>query len=446
MNVRDLIPEGNLVRLLAAAAILHLLLVVSIYLAGRWGLWPTTFDANGIGLPFASDCLGYRLEAVSLTEVLTRQGLMAWLTSSSAYLINPLHVKIYSLSFLALGPLLGYNILAAEPLNLIYYLTILYLVVLLGREVFDEGTGLLAARAVALWPSLLLHTTQLFRDPLFIAGVVGLALVCVRSVTRDYSLVKGLRAAACGSLLTVLLWLLRREMWEVVMAILLVTAGLLVIKQLRDRRVLAGSLLTVSLLLVANLSIPRVWGALERRQTQNSASQPAAPQVLRHSPPGSGLQVRIMQLRHGFTTAYPNATSNIDTDVEFRSLSDIVLYLPRAASIGFFAPFPNMWFTPGAEAGLKGRLLTGFETLLMYVVTLLAALSLWYNRGKLSVWLLFLAAGAGLVALGFTVTNVAALYRMRYSYWILLIVLGAEGFRRVFGYVKQNTGVRTQNR
>lgn len=438
MVVRDSILRRKFVRLLAAAAILHLLLVVSIYLVGRFGLWPKIFDANGIGLAFAADCLGYRTEAVKLTETLMRQGVAPWLTAPSEYLVNPFHVKIYSLSFLVAGPLLGYNILAAEPLNLTYYLIILCLVFMLGREVFDERTGILSACAVALWPSLLLHTTQLFREPLFIACVFGLMLLCARSLTRDYSWTKGLKDAALGSSLIVLLWLVRREMWEVVLAILLLTTVLLLIRQLGENRILCGSLLSVALLLIVNLTLPCVWRAVEQGggpQPQNSEAaaraQSEIAQERQNLLPGSGLYARILQLRRGFELAYPNAGSNIDAGVEFNSLSDVILYIPRAASIGFFAPFPNMWFTAGTQAGLKGRLLTGLETSLMYIIALFAFAAFWHHRRELSVWLLLLASGAGLTALGFVVVNIGTLYRMRYSYWMMLVVLGAEGFRRV---------------
>jgi hypothetical protein len=445
MKGRGLLARRNLVRLMVMAATLHLLLVIGIYSMGRFGLWPTMFDANGIGIPFAADCIGYRLEAISLTQTLTQQGIVPWLGASSQFLVNPFHLKIYSLSFIALGPLLGDNILAVEPLNLFYYLSILYLVFMLGREVFNEGAGLLAAWAVAFWPSLLLHTTQLFRDPLFIAAMLGLTLLCTRWLTRDCSWLGGLKTGMVGSVLTILLWLLRREMWEVVVAILLVTACLLVVKQFRQRPFIAGNLLGVALLLIVTLSLPQIWAVIEQtnhRQSQDSAAtindelsaaqdQPGVAPGVQPVPPGSGLQSRITQLRHGFISDSPQAGSNVDAEVEFNSLGDIIRYLPRAAMIGFLAPFPKAWFIAGSQVGLKGRILSGLETLLMYIAMLLGVVALWHHRRQLSVWLLLLVAGAGLTALGLVVANVGTLYRMRYAYWILLIILGAEGWRQV---------------
>jgi hypothetical protein len=139
------------------------------------------------------------------------------------------------------------------------------------------------------------------------------------------------------------------------------------------------------------------------------------------------LWTRIKEGRARFKTEYPNAGSNIDTEVQFNSMSDVIRYLPRAMVIGFFAPFPGMWFQAGELVGFQGRLLSGMETLLMYVVELLALFGLWHSRRRLAVWLLASVAILCLTAFGLIVLNVATLYRMRYTFWMLLIILGAHG-------------------
>ena len=425
------------VHLILAAASLHLLLTTLIYLTGRFALWPQMFDPHGIGILFAADCIGYRVESVSLIRTLFHQGIIDWLMASSEYLINPFHLKIYSLSFAALGPLVGYNILAAEPLNLLYYLSILYLVFALGREVFDERAGIFAAGIIALWPSFLLHTTQLFRDPLFITAMLALLLVCLRLLTRGYSWLKGLIAGVQGTALIYLLWLLRREMWEVMLAIVLCAMSLFVIEQLRQRRVRAGNIAGLILLLVMTLSAPRIWAIFENadqltNQVHNeSEDSTAVKHRARPLPPGSSLPRRISKLRRGFLMSFPGAGSNIDTEVKFKSRMDISRYLPRAALIGFFAPFPKMWFADGPQVGLKGRLLSGFETFIMYIIAALAFFALWHHRRRASVWLLMIAAGTGMTALGLVVANIAALYRLRYAFWMLLIVLAAGGVKQI---------------
>lgn len=58
----------------------------------------------------------------------------------------------------------------------------------------------------------------------------------------------------------------------------------------------------------------------------------------------------INQNRVNFLSGY-DAGSNIDSDVRFEDLIDVIEYLPRAISVGFFAPFPNMWFIEGKSPG-----------------------------------------------------------------------------------------------
>ena len=94
--------------------------------------------------------------------------------------------------------------------------------------------------------------------------------------------------------------------------------------------------------------------------------------------------------------------------------------------IGFFAPFPRMWFEAGTY-GIAGRLISGAETLMMYFLYLAAAVCLWRERRRLAMWLVFLTATAGLIGLGLVVVNAGALYRLRYVFWIMLIVIAAQG-------------------
>jgi len=412
-----------------------------IYLFGLSALSPSVFDANGIGISFAPDAHSYRIQAATLSEILTRDGTMDWLAASF-----PLHVKLYSLSFAVFSPLFGFSILSAEPLNVLYYLAILSLIFKLGQDVFDQRVGFLAAAIVALWPSLLIHTTQLLRDPLFIVLMLTLVLISSSWLTGIYSWRRGLAVGSAGGAAGATLWILRRDMWEVMLGVAMLGVGLLVVRQLRERRVLVGNLIGAALVLLIILSTPQIETMFQTRsfpvnQTFEKASaeervaspadvQPAASATLTKEQATtlpSRLRARIELLRHRFTLSYPEATSNIDTEVRFASLTDIALYLPRAVAIGFFAPFPNMWFATGKQVGLTGRVIGGLETLVMYVIEIFAVIGLWQRRRCLPVWLMMLVALISVTALGLVVTNLGALYRMRYVFWMLLIIVGAVG-------------------
>jgi hypothetical protein len=142
-------------------------------------------------------------------------------------------------------------------------------------------------------------------------------------------------------------------------------------------------------------------------------------------------------LRQRFSKSHEDAatSSNIDPQVEFSSLADIGWYLPRAAVIGFFAPFPNMWLTPVDPAGRLRRRLAGIETACMYLIEALALIGLWVYRRQLQTWLLVLAAAIGVIALGMVVTNIGTLYRIRYAFWMLLIIIGMEGAQVFLRYL-----------
>ena len=167
-------------RYLLLAAVLHVALATTIFLIGHFQFFPNTFDQNGIGLTFAIDSTTYQRVANDLVEEWHSKGFTGWLNAKA-----PLHSRLYSISFATFGKLLGHNILAAEPLNLFYYLAILICVYFLGREVFDAQTGFIAAAIVALWPTFLGHSTQLMRDPIsiacFLALTTGLALAAAYS-------------------------------------------------------------------------------------------------------------------------------------------------------------------------------------------------------------------------------------------------------------------------
>jgi hypothetical protein len=442
--------------LLLVATCLHLTAATGAHLAGRWGAASGTFDAGGVAA-FASDGRVYRLQIAALEETLKQEGAAVWLRAPA-----PVHVKLYSLSFALFSPLFGQSVLSAEPLNLCYYLATLLLVFALGREAFGPREGLLAAWMTAgLLPSFLLHTTQLLKDPLFVLLGLALVLVSLKWLTTAYTLPGGLTAGALGGAAAASLWLVKSSAWWVVLAIMFLGAALSVATQARRRTVLGANLAGMALMLAVGLSAsqfitpywlpeeywmphrPGAGGAGPAGQGDGGAQAGAAAEARAGSgseadaggrqtgAPWSRVAGRIAHARAQFTELYPDAGSNLDADVRFGGVSDVVGYLPRAALVGLCAPFPSMWFGAGGNVGKAGRLLSGCETLLMYVVVLLALQSLWHRRQQLPVWLLVLAALTGITALGLVVVNVGALYRQRYLFWILLVVVGAETVARL---------------
>lgn len=80
----------------------------------------------------------------------------------------------------------------------------------------------------------------------------------------------------------------------------------------------------------------------------------------------------------------------------------------------------------------------------MYVVEALALVGLWRGRWRLSVWLLLSVALMGIVALGLVVVNVGALYRLRYFFLILMIILAAEGAAQALDWYRREPAMNVR--
>jgi hypothetical protein len=425
--------------------VLHVAISAAVFTLGRNSFLPSTFDTNGIAVSFAGDGVGHREDAATLAQSCTAGEFRMWF--SSAY---PFHVKLYSICFVVFGPSLGLNILGAEPLNLFYYLGILILVYKLGEEAFETRAGLVAAVTVALWPSLLLHTTQLLKDPLFILAMLALVFVMIRLLTGVYSWRKSLLGGVLGTSLSAVLWKTRPDMAPVLVLTVLLGASALALRQFQLKRILLSNLTAMALLLALTAGVV-IW--LPVYQDSENPRHPDKPELKQPTVVGKsatartdlrwwrvGAQVGVVRQR--FSTMYPDAGSNIDSNVELTNNEDLVRYLPRAAVLGLFAPFPSAWFERGNSVGYLGRLLGGLETFLMYGVELLAIVGLWRGRRHLSVWLLFSIAAMGTIALGLVVINVGTLYRLRYVFLILLIILAAGGITHAFDWLRQRQSPR----
>ncbi len=236
--------KAQLNRLVLITVLLHLAVAVGIFLVGRASVLPGVVDSRGIA-SFASDSRVYQMQTTALEQTLKQDGVRAWLHTPT-----PVHVKLYSLSYAIFSPLVGQNILGAEPLNLLFYLSTLLLIFAIGREVFGAPQGLLAAwMCLALLPSFLLHTTQLLKDPLFIVATLLLIWITVRWLTIEHKLTSGLIVGAVGGGAAASLWLIKNSAWWVVIAVILVGAILSLALQAHRRTVMTGNLAGIALVI-----------------------------------------------------------------------------------------------------------------------------------------------------------------------------------------------------
>ena len=136
----------------------------------------------------------------------------------------------------------------------------------------------------------------------------------------------------------------------------------------------------------------------------------------------------VANRRLRYTALFPEAGSNIDEDVVFQNLWDIVRYVPRATEIALLAPFPSDWLAEGTLPSTTAmRRVAGFEMVGVYLSLLALPLALMRWRARLDLWILILLCLQMLVGYALVVANVGTLYRMRYPYIMMLVALGLAG-------------------
>ena len=145
--------------------------------------------------------------------------------------------------------------------------------------------------------------------------------------------------------------------------------------------------------------------------------------------------------RKVFVMKYPEAGTNIDTDILFQNAKDVILYLPRAFYVGFFMPSLYLTFQKGINpGGTLMRRVTGFEMIFLYLCYPFLLMAGWFWRKKLEFWIIILWAIGGILIYTLVSPNMGALYRFRYGFIMSLAALGILKAAMLFPKVKQASG------
>ena len=138
---------------------------------------------------------------------------------------------------------------------------------------------------------------------------------------------------------------------------------------------------------------------------------------------------RLAGAREHFLINYSDGRSAVDVDIRFRSVEEILPYMPRALQIGLLSPFPNQWLPHEEAPAVRNvyRVVAGAEMVLIYVVLpfLLYAIYAWRKRPEL--WIMLLPALAWVLIYTYTVPVVGSLMRYRFGGYIIIIMLAMAG-------------------
>lgn len=137
---------------------------------------------------------------------------------------------------------------------------------------------------------------------------------------------------------------------------------------------------------------------------------------------------KISDSREGFRYGYPNARTNVDIDVEFNNIRDILYYLPRALQITFFSPFPNQLISDVLNLENKISSLVIIEMIIMYIAFPGIIILFFISSNRTPILIAFSFSLIFALAYTYVITNIGTIYRMRYPSMLIWIFLGIIGW------------------
>ena len=141
----------------------------------------------------------------------------------------------------------------------------------------------------------------------------------------------------------------------------------------------------------------------------------------------------IGNIRHDFNTVNSIAGSEVDTHYKIYGFIDAFMYFPRAVQIGFLAPFPNEWMRIGKQTGRIGTLLAGAEMFIWYFVLALFFYTLVVRFSIFRPLIpVFIFSIVLIILLAYVVPNTGAIYRMRQGYMIPFYIFGSYGLELIY--------------
>ncbi len=481
---------------------------------------------NGQGLwNFSGDSFIYHREAVTLIEVLNAANWKDWWSSFPGHF----HVKWLGLLYWLYGD--------AEPflfelVNSVVWVTSVVLIYLAARMLFNKNTTVATLATLFLfYPTVILSSTQLLREPIYILGLCFITYGWV-SISQESSTWKGACSIVIGFtivtvvrsyLIPMLLWvfipasviLIFRKKFTRYPALLMTLAILMIafggdftrVPPIEGGGFSAATTRGVENLVIVKMdnhviddSTGKVLGILEssildektgkiiyrarrnildkdgkiigyvipialskagdvaaaflpkKKKTQVFTGADGKIYTIKINAKGQVVYVtkekkkeywfdkvawRLDAMRYGFRNINVNAGSNIDAYVRYKDIGDMLAYLPRAIQVSFLSPFPSLWVSSGNETGRIGRILSGFETVILYIVLIGFLYALFKGIRILEPLLpVLIFSGVVIILLGFVVPNVGAIYRMRQGLLIPFFMVGVYGLYLFFNQMK----------
>ena len=393
----------------------HLTLVLGFAAAGHFEYFQRWVSTEGYA-HFASDSFGCHEQALVLMEHLREGSFSLWWEIESRF-----HTRLASCAYFLWGRWVGYGIVAYWPINSCALFLIWKAWSKLVQHIRGETPK--NSKILLFLPILLLHSTQLLRDPLYLAALLLWIHAWISLFKSDPKPNYFLCFCVIISISPFVFWV-RERFWVLAQLMSIAWLGLAILFVIfRQRPLRFGGVVFILALLINISTVHKITTKLWYPELV----APREGNFEKESKPFTFFY-KIAHLRQKFISSYAQA-SCIDHHIHFENDADVINYLPRAAQISLCMPFPSMWFEGKGKTGLGGRLLSGYEMIFMWGCILGALIVAFQKYSNPAVIMLLIALSIISLALGLVVTNGGALYRMRFCCWLLWLALFYSGKR-----------------
>jgi hypothetical protein len=425
-------------------------LAASFATSAQFLVLPYLFPAahGGDGLLAGSDSIHFHKLAYRMSQAIRTDGWSAWRPKPENQGPAGIAAAIYAFSVPRPWTLIPFNAALHATATMV-------LLMILQRIVGSRRIAFFSVLPFLLYPSALLWYSQLHKDGYSICGFLlftygFMLLVHVSSSKHDWGqFVRGVLFCCTG---VILIWLVRPYMLSLLQALsatflLGILIFCLVFPKLKELH-----WLNVLLVVLAMGVLLMAMDTLSGEKISSEVFIPQTNEVLARNKPDQGpfalspewkaspllpamLDSRLHAIAHNRNRhffLYPAAKSTLDYGLNFHSAKDIVFYLPRAAEIAFFAPFPSQLFAAGGEqVGIIMRRAALLEMLGVYIALCFLPYAVWTWRGRVELWIVLTFCVSMMVLYSLTVPNAGSLYRARYGFLMTLVAVGVAGAFRL---------------
>ena len=384
---------------------------------------------NGAGIwNFARDATLYHKESIDMVSLLRNYEWIAW------WLSYPYHqnVKLISLTYW----LTGYSVpISFEIVNAMVWSLSVILIYKAADLMFSNNIVSALSIMFFFQPSVLMSSTQLLRDPIFILGISFMCYGWMLLAKTEHNKWRWVISLQIGLLLFLTM---RFYLGPVIVTIFYIYLVYILYSKGNITTTFQVLFLLIPLML-SQFTYQHAYIA-PALNSKNHISEQIPPEQTSSStkpittPPNllDRLSLRLSAMRFGFSNVNSYAGSKIDESISYDGFFEAVKYFPRVVQISFLSPFPKHWISKGRETGRIGRILAGIEMIAWYMIIAGFIYIIFHEVSLLSPLIpMIILSIFVIILLGYVVPNVGAIFRMRQGFMIPFFIIGSYGIYTV---------------